>query len=361
MEKALLTQKDLDLNWKPRLPRNLQRGIGIVGAGEIVAGAHLPAYKLAGFNVLGIANRTRDRAEKLAQQFNIPNVYNNLDEMLTNDAIEIVDIAVAPWVQYDLAVSAARAGKHLLCQKPLHEELHDAHRLVDIVTEQGVKLAVNQQLRWDGRVRAVHQILREGWIGFPTMGTINVFIHNPWNLVFMQSSKYQEIMYHSIHYLDTIRYLFGEPDRLFCSTGSKPSRGRGAETRSTTVLDYTGGQTVLVHCSTDNLTDKPLASFRFEGSDGVVTGEFDLFTGGGGNPELLSIYSRKLDPSPSTTISIPERRVPHAFVGPMASLMCAIEDNADPDPSGMDNLGTLRLVHAAYTSAAEHRVIDLSQ
>ena len=45
----------------------------------------------------------------------------------------------------------------------------------------------------------------------------------------------------------------------------------------------------------------------------------------------------------------------------MASLMCAIEDDTDPDPSEQDNLGTLRLVHAAYRSAAEHRVVTPSE
>ena len=64
-------------------------------------------------------------------------------------------------------------------------------------------------------------------------------------------------MYHSIHYFDIIRYLFGEPARLFCSTGSEPPRSRGTETRSTTVLEYDSGPTVLVHCSTDNPTATP--------------------------------------------------------------------------------------------------------
>ena len=348
-----MTPQELNLDWNPPLPRNMDRGIGIVGAGAIVA-----AYRKAGFNVAGITNRTRSRAEDLATEFDIPNVYDGLDAMLADDAIEIVDIAVAPWTQYDLAVTAARAGRHLLCQKPMHEELAEAQSLVDAIAATGVKLAVNQQLRWDGRMRAVRQLLDEGWIGSPTLGTINVHTNNPWDLVFLQESKYQELMYHSIHYLDTIRYLFGEPDRLFCSTGSEPPRGQGTETRSTTVLEYDSGPTVLVHCSTDNPTEEPLVTFRFEGSAGVVSGDYDLFTGGGGNPETLSIYSKKLGANPATTVTIPERRVPDAFIGPMASLMCAVEDDTDPDPSGEDNLGTLRLVHAAYLSAAEHRVVE---
>ena len=356
-----MTSKELNLEWNPRLPRDLNAGIGIVGAGAIVAGAHLPAYRLAGFNVVGITNRTRSRAEELAREFDIPNVYANLEDMLADDNISIIDIAVSPWAQFDLAVMAAEAGRHILCQKPLHEELDDARRLVQAIGSTGVKIAVNQQLRWDARMRATRQILDEGWLGKPTVATVNVSIFNPWDLEFLADSKYQEIMYHSIHYFDTMRFLFGEPDRVFCSTGTRQGTDSSKESRSTTVLEYAAGNTVLVHSSTDNPTGKNFAQFRFEGTDGVITGDYDLFTGGAeGNPEKLSVWSRHLPSSDWVEVFIPERRVPDAFIGPMASLMCSVEDDATPDPSAEDNLNTIRLLHAIHESARGHQVVELA-
>jgi predicted dehydrogenase len=59
-------------------------------------------------------------------------------------------------------------------------------------------------------------------------------------------------------------------------------------------------------------------------------------------------------------VFIPERRVPDAFIGPMASLMCSIEDDGTPDPSAEDNLNTIRLLHAIYESAREHQVIEMA-
>jgi len=356
-----LPPKNLDLDWKPRLPEDLNAGIGIVGAGAIVAGAHLPAYRMAGFNVVGITNRTRSRAEDLARKFDIPKVYDDLEDMLADERISIIDIAASPWAQFDLAVMAADAGRHILCQKPLHEELADAHRLVAAIDSSGVKVAVNQQLRWDARMRASRQIIDEGWLGTPTITTVYVSILNPWDLEFLAESRYQEIMYHSIHYFDTMRFLFGEPDRVYCSTGAPPGSDSTKETRSTTALEYDAGHTVLVHSSTDNPSGKNFARFRFEGTDGVISGDYDLFTGDvEGNPETLSLWSSHLPTKEWTEVFIPERRVPDAFIGPMASLMCAVEDDGTPDPSAEDNLNTIRLLHAIYESAREHQVVEMA-
>ena len=63
------------LDYKPRMPKRLDRGIGIVGAGGIVNYAHLPAYKKAGFRVVGILDKNREQAEKTARQHGIPKVY----------------------------------------------------------------------------------------------------------------------------------------------------------------------------------------------------------------------------------------------------------------------------------------------
>ena len=67
----------MNINYKPVLPQN-PLPIVIIGAGGIVNDAHLPAYKKAGFEVVGITNRTKEKAEILADRFAIPNVYDNV-------------------------------------------------------------------------------------------------------------------------------------------------------------------------------------------------------------------------------------------------------------------------------------------
>jgi predicted dehydrogenase len=87
--------------------------IGIVGAGGIVNYAHLPAYKKAGFKVVGITDRNHEQAERTSKEHGIGKIYASVDELLRQPEIEIVDIAVYPAEQVAIVEQATAAGKHL--------------------------------------------------------------------------------------------------------------------------------------------------------------------------------------------------------------------------------------------------------
>src|SRR4029077_1448283 len=118
------------LDYKPTLPRNLERGIGIIGAGGIVNYARLPAYKRAGFKVAGVTDKNLEAAEKTARDHGIPKVHANVDDLLKDPQIEIVDIAVYRAAKAEIVEKAAAAGKHMLCQKPFADEFSKAVRNV---------------------------------------------------------------------------------------------------------------------------------------------------------------------------------------------------------------------------------------
>src|SRR5258707_15223029 len=135
------------LDYKPKLPQRMDHGIGIVGAGGIVSDAHRPAYKKAGFRVVGITDRNREQAERTAKEHGIGKVYASVDELLGQPGVEIVDIAVYPAQQVVIAEQATAAGKHLLCQKPFADEYSKAVHSVELAERAKVKIAVNQQMR----------------------------------------------------------------------------------------------------------------------------------------------------------------------------------------------------------------------
>src|ERR1700719_1615969 len=129
------------LDYKPKLPRNLDQGIGIIGAGGIVNYAHLPAYKKAGFKVVGLTDKNHAQAEKTAREHGIPRVYASTDELLSDPEIRIADVAVYPDVQLGIVEQVAAAKKHLLCQKPFADEYGKAVRCVDLAQRANVKIA----------------------------------------------------------------------------------------------------------------------------------------------------------------------------------------------------------------------------
>src|SRR4029077_19537220 len=162
------------LNYKPNMPRRADHGIGIVGAGAIVNYAHLPAYTKAGFKVVGITDKNHEQAERTAKQHGIPKVYATVDELLRDGDVEIADVAVYPAQQVEIVAQATAAGKHLLCQKPFADEYSKAVGRVEVAKQAQVKIAVNQQIRWDAGIRCARLLINDGWLGTPNYATIQV-------------------------------------------------------------------------------------------------------------------------------------------------------------------------------------------
>src|SRR5262249_40187213 len=164
----MTTIAPLELNYRPRLPAKADYGIGIVGCGGIVNYAHLPAYKAHSLRVLACYDVNAEAARKTAGDHGIPTVYDSLDALLADEQIQILDIAVPPWHQRAIAERALAAGKHLLCQKPLAEELPEAEAIVAAASRSGRKAAVNQQMRWSAGIAAAKDLIGRGFIGQPT-------------------------------------------------------------------------------------------------------------------------------------------------------------------------------------------------
>src|SRR6185312_10488210 len=111
------------------MPRRRDYPIALVGAGGIVNDAHLPAYRKAGFTVIGIYDVDQERAARTAARFSIPTVYPSLDAVLSGPAA-IIDVAVPARENPAIAAQVAQAGKALLLQKPIAEDLRGAEEIV---------------------------------------------------------------------------------------------------------------------------------------------------------------------------------------------------------------------------------------
>ncbi|MGH8265324.1 MAG: Gfo/Idh/MocA family protein, partial [Steroidobacteraceae bacterium] len=154
--------------------------IAIVGAGEIVDLAHLPAYRSHGLDIVGITDLNADKAADVAKRHGIPKVYRSAEEIAGDSDVAVVDIAVFPWAQYKIAVPLLDADKHLLCQKPLSYDFDEATRLVQHAEKRERMLAVNQQLRFCESVAAATSMVALGWIGEPFEMTWDFHVYTPW-------------------------------------------------------------------------------------------------------------------------------------------------------------------------------------
>lgn len=350
----------LDLDYLPKLGSKRDYGIGIIGAGAIINAAHLPAYRKAGFCVIGITDQDTTRATETAQKFNIPKVYESVDALLRDPDVDIVDVAVPPWSQLGVVRKVVSAGKHLLCQKPLSNVFSEAVECVELAEQAGVRLAVNQQMRWDQAIRSARTLLRRGWLGDPVSATIDVSILTAWDAwPWLLEVEGLDLMYHSIHYFDSLRSLFGDPQQIWSIGTRYPGQAPKGETGTHTVFDFSPTFRAVVAVNHNNWTDDRCATIRIDGTEGYLTGTFGLlYNYPHGRPDTLEFHSKRVYPHLSFSHHFSETWIPDSFIGPMGELMAAIEENRAPETNGRDNLDTLRLVNAAYRSMAEHRSVS---
>lgn len=344
---------------RPPVPRTHEYGIALIGCGGIVNHAHLPAYRQHGLALAGCYDRNREAAAATATAHNIGRVYESIDEILTDPDARIVDIAIHPEAQPDIAVRCLEAGKHILCQKPLGLNPVEARRIVDAARMMGRKAAVNQQMRWSGGISASRQIISSGYIGKLTDLQINVSVSTPWRLwPWLQISDQLDIMYHSIHYFDSIRFLAGDPSLVTSRHTTFPGQVERAETKTITVFDYDSGCQALIAVNHHDESGGVHATFRFLGMEGVIEGDIGLlatYPDGG----VDTIRARRVDDPPDHwhRPTLNTRWLPDAFIGPIASLIDSIATDAEPLTGVADNINTVRVVSAAYQSMAEGRTI----
>lgn len=355
----------LDLDYKSKFPQDKTRGIGIVGAGDIVQACHLPAYRMAGFHVIGIYDVDQEKAQAVAKEFQIEHAFQSLEQLLEHPDIEIVDIAIPARFQPDVAEQVVTKGKHVLCQKPLAESYAAALRIVDACERAGVKGAVNQQMRWAPGIRASHSIIQRGWMGTLTQASIQVnvlteFDQWPW---IMKLDKL-EVMYHSIHYMDSIRFLLGTPEYIYADGAKYPEQRSKGETRTMIHMKFPGETRGLIHDNHNNWATMEdwYATFRIEGTEGIIKGTNGaLYNYPIGREDTISFISKQIDPKYWFAPHLEGKWFPHAFMGTMGELMRAIEENREPENSVRDNLLTVKMLFAAYRSMEENRPVKLDE
>lgn len=364
-----MSELDLDLSYLPRMPNRKDFRIGCIGAGFIMRDCHLPAYQAAGFNPIGIASRSSGRAEETARFRGIPRAYPSEGDLLADPEIEVLDIAYPPRELIGVVRQAARGKgriKGILAQKPMGMNYAEAREIVHLCRDAGIVLAVNQNMRYDQSVRSLKCILDRGYLGQPVLATIEMRAIPHW-MPWQREYDWLTLRIMSIHHLDTFRFLFGDPERIYCSARTDPrTKFPHRDGICLYILEYADG----LRCSSwDDVWTGPAREgsegdiyikWRVEGTEGLAWGTIGWPAYPAREPSTLHFTTRRR-PGYWFHPRWPEVWFPDAFAGTMAQLLCALEAGTEPEISGRDNLGTMALVDAAYRSIDERRAVEIRE
>jgi predicted dehydrogenase len=345
----------INLNYKPVLPNTVQPII-IIGAGGIVADAHLPAYKLAGFKVHGIVNRTKEKAEKLAKAFNIPTIYNTVAEAVKLAPANVVyDLTIMP-EQYLETLRQLPDGSAVLIQKPMGDYFDQAKEILELCRTKKFKAAINFQLRFAPFTSAARELINSGLIGQLYDMEVKVTIKTPWELFpHVIIHPRLEIQYHSIHYIDLVRSFLGNPISVSAKTLKHPAKNLSSS-RSTILFDY--GDTMHAVINTNHDHDfgptNQESYIKWEGTKGAIKAKMGLLMNyPHGVPDQFEYCIIEEGKEPTWQIvELDGSWFPEAFIGTMANLMRFVEGSTDKlETSVEDVINTMAVVEAAYISS----------
>ena len=327
--------------------------IVVIGAGGIVHDAHLPAYDKHGFPVAGIYDVDVDRAQQRAADWNIDVVHESLVSAAESNGV-VFDLATPPAAHLQV-LEALPDGSTVLLQKPMGSDLDEATAIRDLCRAKTLTAAVNFQLRFSPMGLVVRDLIDQGLLGDVVDLEVHLNLLTPWHLFpFLKGMDRVEIAVHSIHYLDFIRSIMGEPSGIYAKTLGHPAADGMAQTRTSAILDYGDLHRCCLSINHNYARGPEFedASIRIEGTRGCAVMTLGLLLNyPEGKPDQLRFISDEV-PGGWQSVDLEGGWFPDAFRGTMGNLQrfAAGEDDR-LITSVEDAWSTMALVEAAYRSS----------
>ena len=332
---------------------------GIIGTGfwsryQLAAWREVP-----GARCVALCNRTRPKADALGREFGIPAVYQDAETMLDREKLDFIDIITDAGTHQHFTEIGARHHVPVICQKPLAPSLAEAEQMIATCRDAGVPLSVHENWRWQAPIRALKKALQSGEIGEVFRARIDycnsfpVFDNQP----FLKELEQFILMDMGTHILDVARFLFGEATRVYCQTHKVHPDIRG-EDAATVVMKMQSGSTVTCNLSYASRVEHdrfPEAFVLIEGSKGSLELSHDFWI------RMTTQEGTHAHRSPPPFYAWADARyalVHSSIVDCHRDLLQALQTGTAPETSGDDNLRTLKLVFAAYDSAARKQVVS---
>jgi predicted dehydrogenase len=341
-----------ELDYRPSFPESYRPGIGIVGCGQIVRSSHLPSYARYGQRVVGVYDVRPEATAGIRAEYGVE-VFEDLDQLLGHPEVQIVDVATHPDVRPALVREALAAGKHVLAQKPLAEDLGTAGELVEEAERLGLLLAVNQNGRWAPAWRVATLLVDQGAVG-DVVAVTHLYDHD---YGFTLGTVFDEIEHlvlydYSVHWFDITRcWLEGKTATAVRAreyrTPNQPPEST-APWGAWATIEYEDGSNAFIRGIGGASTTRPTKPFWIHASEGTIRGRV-LGSGNRPGSELIELERN----GTRTRFELDGTWNSQGFAGTMAELVSAIAEGREPYNSARHNLLSLELTLAACRSAEE--------
>lgn len=325
---------------------------GLIGASDIAATRVIPALHEAGHTVAAVYSSDSQRGAAYAAANGVPASAASLGELLDME-IDAVYISTRNDLHRQQVEAAARAGKHVLCEKPLAASVTDAAALVDACRTAGVVLATDHHQRGAATVRAIARLIGEGAIGRPLAARVQHAVLLPerlrgWRLTDPRAGA-GVILDITCHDVDTLRFVLGhDPIEAIGLAARQGLAQDGIEDSSMSVLRFEGD----LLASTHDAFTTPNAGTALEvhGTEGSLVGDGILSQDPVGDVTLLCGSKR-------STVGVGRRE--NLYVRTLRDFAAAVAGEPSPISTGHDGLIAMTAAASVVEAARTGRITPI--
>jgi len=337
--------------------------IGLIGSGFVSdIHAHAIGQHVPGAEVAAVASPTPGKAARFARERGIPRAFEDYRELLAQSDIDLVALCVPNDLHCQVTLEAARAGKHVVCEKPLCRSLEEADRMIDTCRECGVLLLYAEELIFAPKYARAKQLVDEQALG-------DVFLvkqweehdgpHEPW-FWDVDRSGGGVLLDMGCHSIEYARWVLGKPKvkRVSATLGTFVHADKTeGEDHAICVVEYEGNRISVA----ENSWAKPGGvddRCEIYGSKGHTRA--DLLRGNALLTYSGAGYGYAVEKAADTTgwtFTMFEEVWNYGFPQEMQHFVDCVRGKAEPLETGEDGREVLKIILAAYQSAGEGRKI----
>ncbi|MCA1492915.1 Gfo/Idh/MocA family oxidoreductase [Ensifer sp. NBAIM29] len=327
-------------------------GWGLIGASTIAREWVIGAIRAAGGDVVSVMSSSAERGATYAQENGIAKSVASVDELVGDPDIQAVYISTTNELHREQALAAIRAGKHVLCEKPLALTLNDACEMVLTACEAGVVLGTNHHLRNAATHRAMREAIAAGRIGRPIAARVFHAVYLPPHLQGWRLDRPEAgggvILDITVHDADTLRFVLDDdPIEAVAISHSAGLSKEGLEDGVMGVLRFRSGVIAQFH---DAFTTKYAETgLEVHGTDGSLIGRNVMTQRPVGTVTLRNEdgeFDLPLDHS-------------NLYETALQAFHAAIEGKGSPSATGEDGVWSLAAGLAVAKSAASGMAVQI--
>lgn len=341
-----------DFSEKMRLMSETLR-FGLIGCGRIAPHHARAIQGLPGAELAAVVDVIEERAYHFADEYGAE-PYLDYTDMLRRDDINAVCICTPSGLHAQMAIDAARAGKHIIVEKPMALSLADADAMIDEARRHDVRLCVAFQNRYNLPVQDLRAAVQSGRLGRLLLGNATVrwyrtqeYYEDGWHGTWAMDGG--ALMNQSIHHVDALIWMMNEPvESVFAYTATLAHRME-AEDTVVAALRFASGALASIEASTITFPTDLEGSITLLGErgsvkiGGVALNRKEMWKIDG----ELERESEILSSNPLDPLSVYGTSHPHVF----ADFVAAVREHREPFIHGDEGRRTLEVVLAVYESA----------